>query len=99
MSRTISGATLGSVRPQTFHGLRHVVSTIYRTYTIPALKVFAWRRFDAEIRKSRSNVSKVQMGVGGGENREKGGLGSILFTCQEGKHNKNDRKISPRSRL
>jgi hypothetical protein len=36
---------------------------------------------------------------GGGEQREKGGLGSILFTCQEGKHNKNDRKIIPRSRL
>jgi len=27
-------------------------------------------------------------GVGVGEHREKSGLGSILFTCQEDKHNK-----------
>ena len=42
---------------------------------------------------------KFKWGWEGGEHREEGGLGSILFTCQEGKHNKNDRKIRPRSRL
>jgi hypothetical protein len=99
-SCAISGVTLGSLQPHTFDGLRHVVITIYRTYTIPALKVFGRRTFDAEFRRSRSNVSKVQMGVGWGvEHRKKGCLGSILFTCQKGKHNINDRKISTRSRF
>jgi hypothetical protein len=65
-SCTISGVTLGSLQPHTFDGLRHVVVTIYRTYTIPALKVFGRRTFHAEFRRGRSNVSKVQMGVGVG---------------------------------
>ena len=64
MPCTISGVTLGSVQPHTFNGLRHAVITIYRTYTIPALKVFGRRTFHAEFRKSRSNVSKVQVGWG-----------------------------------
>jgi len=64
MSCTISGVTLGSVQPLTFDGLRHV-TTIYRTYIIPALEVFGRRTFHAEFRKSRSYVSEVQMGVGG----------------------------------
>ena len=82
--------TLGSVKPHIFDGLRHVVITIGRTFTIPALKVFGRRTLHAAFRESRSNVSKVQVGGGGmgGELREKGGLGSVLFTFQEDKHKK-----------